>query len=69
MGWLRRYAHWLHTGWPSGRVEKLPAVASDGSTRIPGLYVAGDHRTSGSINGALRSGRRAAEAVAADLGD
>ncbi|HSG79299.1 MAG TPA: NAD(P)/FAD-dependent oxidoreductase [Acidimicrobiia bacterium] len=33
-----------------------------------GVYVAGDHRTSASINGALRSGRRAAEAVAADLG-
>ena len=33
-----------------------------------GLYVAGDHRASASINGALRSGRRAAEAVATDLG-
>jgi phytoene dehydrogenase-like protein len=33
-----------------------------------GLYVAGDHRASASINGALRSGRRAAEAVAADFG-
>ncbi|CAN5628593.1 NAD(P)/FAD-dependent oxidoreductase [soil metagenome] len=33
----------------------------------PGLYVAGDHRTHASIEGALRSGRRAAEAVLADL--
>ncbi len=33
-----------------------------------GLYLAGDHRTNASINGALVSGRRAAEAVLADLG-
>ena len=33
----------------------------------PGVYVAGDHLDLASIEGALRSGRRAAEAVAADL--
>ena len=33
-----------------------------------GLYLAGDHRTNASINGAMRSGRRAAEAVLEDLG-
>jgi phytoene dehydrogenase-like protein len=33
----------------------------------PGLYVAGDHRTHGSIEGALVSGRRAAEALLAEL--
>ena len=33
-----------------------------------GLYVAGDHRTNASINGAMVSGRRAAEAVLEDLG-
>lgn len=32
-----------------------------------GLFVAGDHRTNGSIDGALLSGRRAAEAVRARL--
>lgn len=32
-----------------------------------GLYVCGDHRDNASINGAMTSGRRAAEAVAADL--
>ncbi len=31
----------------------------------PGLFVCGDHRDQGSINGALRSGRRAAEALLA----
>ena len=39
------------------------------SVRVaPGLYVCGDHREQASINGALASGRRAAEAVIADLG-
>jgi len=33
----------------------------------PGLYVCGDHRDNASINGALVSGRRAAEAVLTDL--
>lgn len=34
----------------------------------PGLYVCGDHRDNASIDGALGSGRRAAEAVLMDLG-
>lgn len=34
----------------------------------PGLYVCGDHRDNSSIDGALGSGRRAAEALLADLG-
>jgi len=33
-----------------------------------GIYVCGDHRENASINGALRSGRRAAEALLAELG-
>jgi len=33
-----------------------------------GLYVAGDHRDTSSIQGALFSGRRVAEAVHTDLG-
>ena len=33
----------------------------------PGVYVCGDHRDNASINGALASGRRAAEAVVSDL--
>jgi NosR/NirI family nitrous oxide reductase transcriptional regulator len=39
---LARYTRWLHTGWPSGTVERGPAVNDDGSTNVPGLYVAGD---------------------------
>lgn len=33
----------------------------------PGVYLCGDHRDNASINGAMLSGRRAAEAVLADL--
>lgn len=33
----------------------------------PGVYVCGDHRDNASINGAMVSGRRAAEALSADL--
>ncbi|MEX5296494.1 NAD(P)/FAD-dependent oxidoreductase [Kocuria sp. CPCC 205268] len=44
---------------PPGTVADRPAALGDG------LYVAGDHRTTGSTQGALRSGRRAAEALLA----
>ncbi len=36
--------------------------------RVNGLYVCGDHRADGSINGAIASGRAAAHAVLEDLG-
>lgn len=39
---LRQYARWLHTGWPAGRVEKLPVVGEHGETNIPGLFITGD---------------------------
>ncbi|MEM7230200.1 MAG: NAD(P)/FAD-dependent oxidoreductase, partial [Planctomycetota bacterium] len=39
---IRRYVDWLHTRWPAGTVEKLPAVNEDGSTNVSGLYVVGD---------------------------
>jgi glycine/D-amino acid oxidase-like deaminating enzyme len=50
----------------------LPAMTAPHPFRRPvrcdGLYVAGDHRDTSSIQGALVSGRRAADAVLADLG-
>ncbi len=39
---IQHYIRWLHTGWPAGRVEKLPEVQPDGSTNVPGLYITGD---------------------------
>ena len=46
---------------PPVRVTSPPDVA-------PGVWVCGDHRDTASIQGALQSGRRAAETVIADLG-
>lgn len=46
----------------------LPPLDVRRAVRLrPGLYVCGDHRDSASIQGALVSGRRAADAVLADL--
>ncbi len=62
--------------WETIRVDRieqaLPSqpvgLNPDQSVRLPsGMFVAGDHRQNASINGALVSGRRAAEAVAARL--
>ena len=39
---ISRYTQWLHTRWPAGTLEKLPAVNPDGSTNIRGVYVVGD---------------------------
>jgi len=51
----------------------VPAMRPPHDLRRPvrllaGLYVCGDHRDTSTVQGALRSGRRAAEAVLADLG-
>jgi hypothetical protein len=51
----------------------VPAMTSPHNFRRPvrlihGLYVCGDHRGAGGIDGALESGRRAAGSVLADLG-
>lgn len=64
-------------GWRLLRVTRVPyslpqgipaSDTRDASVRLaPGLYAAGDYLETPSINGALRSGRRAADAVWADL--
>ncbi|WP_412067825.1 NAD(P)/FAD-dependent oxidoreductase [Rubrivirga sp. IMCC43871] len=62
-------------GWRTLRIDHvpdaLPALPSldppERPVRVGHLYVAGDWRRNGSINGALVSGRHAAEAVLADL--
>lgn len=65
------------TGWELVRTyaipHALPAMLPPLDVRRPvrlrpGLYVAGDHRDTASIQGALVSGRRAAAAVLQDLG-
>ena len=65
------------SGWEHLRTYRLPgalpAMPAPHNFRRPvrvlkGLYVCGDHRDSSSIQGAMVSGRRAAEAALADLG-
>jgi NosR/NirI family transcriptional regulator, nitrous oxide reductase regulator len=63
---LGRYAHWLHTRWPAGKVEALPEVAEDGSTNVPGLWVAGDLRGVPLLKLAADSGARVVARLAAD---
>ena len=41
-GLIQRYTHWLHTQWPAGTVEKLPASGEDGVTNLPGVRIVGD---------------------------
>lgn len=53
--------------------EAVPAMAPPHDPLRPvrllaGLYVCGDHRDTGTVRGALSSGRRAAAAILADLG-
>lgn len=64
--------HWELVGVtpvPWAQPAMLPPLDPRKPVRVaPGRYVAGDHRDTASVQGALVSGRRAAEAVLADLG-
>ena len=64
-------------GWRTLRVDRVPNALPDLPSLDPperppwvreGIYVTGDWRRNGSINGALTAGRHAAEAILADLG-
>ena len=63
---LDRYAKWLHLGWPAGTVEPLPRIHEDGSTDVPGIYLAGDLTGIPLLKFALDSGARAARVIASD---
>ncbi len=64
---LARYARWLHTGWPAGRVEQLPVVGPDGRTNVPGVFVAGDLAGVPLLKFALDSAVRVTRAIHAEL--
>jgi phytoene dehydrogenase-like protein len=54
---------------PHGQPDQRPGFRPRRRVRVrEGLYVCGDHRDTASIQGALFSGRRTADAVLADLG-
>ncbi|HEY6572405.1 MAG TPA: hypothetical protein VI198_03730, partial [Candidatus Eisenbacteria bacterium] len=64
---LSRFASWLHLRWPAGKVEPLPDVREDGSTNVPGVYVAGDLAGVPLLKFALDTGARVVDRIAADL--
>lgn len=66
LGWLSRYAYWLHGQWPAGTVEKLPEVRDDGSTSVPGVYVSGDLTGIPLLKFALETGARVVDRIADD---
>ena len=55
----------LHGGFRLGARETVLLLGI--ATFLAGVYLCGDHRDNASIEGAMVSGRRAAEAVLADL--
>jgi phytoene dehydrogenase-like protein len=74
-GWFgattRRWRHLRTYRIPFAQPEQAPPALTPWRRAVrlrPALYVCGDHRDNASINGALESGRRAADAVLEDLG-
>jgi thioredoxin reductase/ferredoxin len=68
MNLIARYTRWLHTRWPAGTVERLPAVAPDGTTAVPGLRVVGDLAGVPLLKFAADTGARAVQAILAEPG-
>ena len=66
-GWelvaVQRIRHAIPRQWPQDLAARLPEVLGD--TLGPRVFVAGDHLEDASINGAMRSGRLAAERILA----
>ena len=65
---LARYTHWLHTCWPAGTVEKLPACDGHGRTNLPGVRIVGDLTGVPLLKFSSDSGARAVREIAAELG-
>ena len=65
---LARYAHWLHTCWPAGTVEKLPACDEHGRTNVPGVRIVGDLTGVPLLKFSSDSGARAVREIVGELG-
>ncbi len=64
---LHSITKWLHTMYPMGTVEKSPTVEPDGSTNVPGVYVAGDLAGIPLLKFSQHTGARVAKAIIAEL--
>jgi NosR/NirI family nitrous oxide reductase transcriptional regulator len=60
---VRRYMHWLHTGWPAGTVEPFPEAGEGGLTAVPGVRLVGDLTGTPLLKFASDSGARAVQAI------
>ena len=68
-GGVRRWRHLRTYHIPFAQPDQAPPALTPWRRDVrvrPGLYICGDHVDNASINGAMESGRRAAEAVLAD---
>jgi len=65
---IARYTHWLHTCWPAGTVEKLPACDDHGRTNVPGVRIVGDLTGVPLLKFSSDSGARAVREIAGELG-
>src|SRR5688500_3875558 len=63
---LKRYARWLHTGWPAGTVEKLPEIEEDGRCNVPGVRIVGDLTGIPLLKFSADSGAKAVRAILAE---
>ncbi len=63
---IAAYTRWLHGHWPAGKVEKLPEVREDGSTNVPGVYVAGDLAGVPLLKFSLDTGAQVVQRIAKD---
>ncbi len=64
-----RWEHLATVPLPAAVPAMLPPLDLRPPIRVdPGIYVCGDHRATASVEGAMSSGRRAAEAVLTRLG-
>jgi thioredoxin reductase/NAD-dependent dihydropyrimidine dehydrogenase PreA subunit len=63
---IATYARWLHTRWPAGTVERLPASREDGMTAVPGVRIVGDLTGIPLLKFASDTGARAVRAILAE---
>ena len=63
---IARYAHWLHTMWPAGTVEKLPDTREDGTTALPGVRIVGDLTGIPLLKFSSDTGARAVQGILAE---
>lgn len=60
---IKQYFLWLHGKWPAGIVEPLPEAKPNGSTLLPGVWIAGELLGIPLLKYAANSGKKIAQEV------